>query len=445
MNATTIYALSSGPGPSGVAVIRFSGPEVVRIFEMFCGFLPKPRYAALCHLQNPLEDGVLLDQALVLYFKGPKSFTGEDAGEFHVHGGRAVVADVLAALGSLCFTRMAEAGEFTRRGFENGKLDLVEVEGLGDLISAETSLQKRLALQQMGGAFSSLYDKWRGELIRAQAYLEASLDFSDEGDVGEDIARHAVQPVKDLLTILTGVLSDQHKGEIVREGFHVVIAGLPNAGKSRLMNALAKRDVAIVSDEAGTTRDVIEVKLDLDGMAVVVLDTAGVRDAVNKVEAEGIRRSFATLDRADLVLWVMDGGLPGFDLPSLFVSYEGPLLRVWNKADLVRPQAGDLELVDLVLSAETGEGLDQLIEKIKELAVVSMPSQEGVTITRARHRECIMLAVAALEDFLSGDLNETELRAEDLRKAAFALGRLTGKVDVEDILDHLFFEFCIGK
>lgn len=444
MGGETIYALSSGSDASGVAVIRISGPDVTAILEAFCGFLPKVRRATFCSLCHPQESCRVLDKGLVLYFKGPHSFTGEDVGEFHVHGGRAVVSGMLEALAGLSFTRHAERGEFSRRGFENGKLDLIEVEGLADLIAAETEAQKNLALAQMGGAFSSLYESWRASLIKAQALMEAELDFSDEGDVAAGISSAAHAIVKDLLTNLEGVLADENRGEIVREGLRVVIAGAPNAGKSRLMNLLAQRDVAIVSDEAGTTRDVIEVKLDLAGLAVVIVDTAGVREAENKVEQEGIRRSFAALGNADLVLWLVDGAEPNFDLPGLIEKRGMPFIRVWNKADLGAPPNG-ASLIDIAVSAATGAGVDGLIQMISERAGEMVNLNEGAVITRARHREHLTTARAALIEFQDGDMDDSELRAEDLRRAAFALGRLTGRVDVEDILDQLFYEFCIGK
>ena len=453
MNGQTIYALSSGPGPSGVAVIRFSGPDVANIFRSFCGFLPKPRRACLAVLVDTgapvmashADDTGQLDQALVIYFRGPNSFTGEDVGEFHVHGGRAVIERVLEALARWPNTRMAERGEFSRRAFENGKLDLMEAEGLADLILADTEAQREQALQQMSGAFSALFESWRLRLIEAQAYIEAALDFSDEGDVAADSAARSIEIVKDLLTNMTRVLDDRHRGEIVREGFRVVIAGRPNAGKSSLMNALARRDVAIVSDEAGTTRDVIEVKLDLDGLAVVVLDTAGLRRAQNKVEQEGIRRSLSSLETAHLVLWLIDGAAQDYDLPDDITQLSMPVIKLYNKVDLGAPDEALEGQFDLTISAENGAGLHELVARIGDLASNALTSPDGVMITRARHRSLLLSAISSLDEFLDGDLEDTELRAEDLRRAAFALGRVTGKVDVEDILDHLFFEFCIGK
>ena len=444
MSAETIYALSSGQGVAGVGVIRLSGKGVVEILQGFCGLVPEPRRALLCDLKHPI-DGTFLDQALVLYFKGPKSFTGEDVAEFHVHGGRAVIEGVLSALGALPFTRMAEAGEFSRRGFENGKLDLLEVEGLADLIAADTAAQKSQALQQMRGVFSGLYEQWRADLIYAIALVESALDFSDEGDVPEDIAGEASPRINALYEAIERRLDDGHRGEIVRDGFKVVIAGPPNAGKSALLNALAKRDVAIVSDEAGTTRDVIEVRLDVNGLPVIVSDTAGLRETPSKVEQEGIRRSFQEVDRADFVLWLVDGAAPILDVPDELSGQDKPVLTLWNKLDMGPVDPSFEGKIDLALAAETGQGLGKLIEEIGKQAQRQVGSGEGVLITRARHRDLLLSVLEALGDFLEGDLVDTELRAEDLRRAAFALGRLTGKVDVEDILDKLFVEFCIGK
>jgi len=456
MSAETIYALSSGHwgamGPTGVGVIRVSGSQVRAIIKAFCGDIPRERMASLRTLVNPQTNDPL-DQALVLYFQGPHSFTGEDVVEFHVHGGRAVIGGVLGALSSFAQMRMAEPGEFSRRAFENGKLDLLEVEGLADLIEADTSAQKTQALAQMGGVFSRLYEGWRGDLIHAIALVESALDFSDEGDVPEDIASGAMGQVKLLYEAINSHLDDGHRGEIVRDGYRVAIVGAPNAGKSSLMNGLAQRDVVIVCDEAGTTRDVVEVRLDIDGLSVIVSDTAGLRETTSKVELEGIARSFKQIEQASLILWMIDGTAPEVGLPDQVAASDALVLKIWNKVDLAAVDPAFEREVDLALSAEQGTGLDQLVERISEIAKTHMAqtqmpkgmSFEGVLITRARHRDLLLSALEGLRDFLDGDLSDTELRAEDLRRAAFAIGRLTGKVDVEDILDKLFIEFCIGK
>ena len=304
----TIYALSSGHGRAGVAVIRVSGPAAGRALERLAGALPKPRYAALRTLRSPA--GEVLDGALVLWLPGPRSETGEDMAELHVHGGRAVIAGVLEALGAVDGCRPAEAGEFARRSFENGKIDLTAAEALADLVDADTAAQRRQALRQAGGALARLYDGWRAALIEAQALTEAAIDFADEGDVGEKAAAGAREAVARLLPRLRAHLDDGRRGEILREGFRVAIAGPPNAGKSSLLNALARREAAIVSEEAGTTRDIIEVTLDLGGVPVILSDTAGIRAAEGRVEREGIRRAVAHARAADLVVWLTDAASP---------------------------------------------------------------------------------------------------------------------------------------
>jgi tRNA modification GTPase len=439
---TSIYALSSGHGKAGVAVIRISGPRTGFALHAMAGGLPKPRVAWLAAIRNP-ETGDVLDRGLVLWFPAPRSFTGEDMAELHVHGGRAVLEAVLRALAGLTGLRLAEPGDFARRAFENGKLDLTAAEGLADLIDAETEAQRRQALRQADGALRSLYDGWRERLIAASAMLEAELDFADEADVPESIAATARPAVETLARELAAHLQDARGGEILRDGFHVVIAGPPNAGKSSLLNALARRDAAIVSAEAGTTRDVIEVRLDLGGYPVVLMDTAGIREAGGEIEREGIRRTLDRMRGADLVLWMQDASLPS---PSSVAHPEPegarPAIRIASKSDLAtgRPQ-GDA----VPISAKTGEGLDRLLDMLLDHMRSRIASAEGAAITRARHRAGLTEAHAALLDFIGGDANAIELRAEDLRRAATAIGRITGRVDVEDILDKIFADFCIGK
>lgn len=439
----TIFALSSGPGRAGVAVIRVSGPHVGTALTDIAGSVPAPRLAALRRLRRP-GTGDVLDDALVLFFEGPRSETGEDMGEFHVHGGRAVVQSVLAALGAIEGCRMAEPGEFARRAFHNGKLDLTAVEGLADLVDAETEAQRRQAIRQAGGALARLYDGWRSDLITALALVEAAIDFSDEGDVADETAAAAVPRVEFLLGAVESHLANANRGEIARSGFHVVIAGPPNVGKSSLLNALARRDVAIVSEEAGTTRDVIEVRLDLDGYAVVVSDTAGLREAEGAIEREGMRRTIERARAADLVIWLVDAQAETAEPPPE-VGESARVRWVVNKIDLRRPDLGRFPPGTLAISATTGEGLETLTGRLAEMVRDAASGPDDLTPTQERHRQQLEQAKLHLGAYLAADKSELELRAEDLRLAARALGRLTGRVDPEHVFDQIFSRFCIGK
>jgi tRNA modification GTPase len=433
----TICALASGAGRAGVAVIRISGPSAKALLVQLCGSLPQERRASLRKLSHC---GALLDRGLVLWMPGPCSFTGEDMAELHVHGGRAVVARVLDAVLAGSGVRLAEAGEFANRAFANGKLDLTEVEGLADLINAETEAQARQALAQAEGSARALYEGWREQLLRALALTEAGLDFADEGDVAADVAVEADALAAKLLAAMTAHLADR-RGERLRDGFRVVIAGAPNAGKSSLLNALARRDVAIVSEEAGTTRDVIEVHLDLAGLPVIVTDTAGLREAEGTVEKEGIKRALARMQDADLVLWVVDATAPQWKPISPQIPAKIPQITVLNKIDLAPSVTGG----DLVLSAATDAGLAALVGLLTDRAQAALSASEGsVVVTRARHRAELQGAVAALERFRN-EAMAPELKAEELRAAAQHFGRLTGRIDVEEVLGALFSEFCIGK
>lgn len=445
LGGDTIFALSSGRGRAGVAVVRVSGPRAGDAMSALAGGVPEPRRATLRILTDP-QTGKSLDRALVLYFPGPESFTGEDVAEFHVHGGPAVVAGVIDALAGMPGLVAAEPGAFARRAFENGKLDLTAVEGLADLIDAETRAQRAQALRQSGGALGRRYEGWRDRLVEALALVEAALDFSDEADVPELIARKARPIVSELANEIAGHLDDARAGERLREGFSVVLAGAPNAGKSSLLNALARRDVAIVSDEAGTTRDVLEVHLDLGGLPVTVLDTAGLRVAEGAVESEGVRRALERAAAADLVLWLVDAADPQWSPPAAIAGSAARTLTVLNKTDIADPGPGSgIGGGHMKISATTGTGLAALTERLGALAEVGLDTSEAVVITRARHRQELEIARIALGNFLSGDAEALELRSEDLRTAATALGRLTGRVDVEDVLDRIFAGFCIGK
>jgi tRNA modification GTPase len=442
----TIVALASGPGLAAVAVIRVSGPGTREALEALCGGVPPPRHAALRDIGPPLA--AKLDRGLVLWFPGPSSFTGEDMAELQLHGSRAVIRAALDALLALPGLRLAEPGEFARRAFENGKLDLTEVEGLADLVNAETEAQRRQALAQSEGSLRQLYEGWRAELLQAQARMEAGLDFADEGDVAVDVSVKAGAIVQRLRESIAAHLADR-RGERLRDGFRIVIAGPPNAGKSSLLNALAKRDVAIVSEEAGTTRDVIEVHLDLGGIPVILVDTAGIREARGRVEAEGISRALARVEEADLVLWLVDATAPLWEPPPdidarrrAAMNGVGAEICIVNKIDAARVQ-GAPERIEI--SAKTGEGIDRLIAALQARAAdLAKASTASPPMTRARHRVELEAAQAALLRFGDPDLSP-ELKAEELRIAARHLGRLTGRIDVEEVLGAIFAEFCIGK
>ena len=445
----TIMAPASGAGLAAIAVIRLSGPHARNVLQALCGGAPPARHAALRDIGPPQRPPI--DRGLVLWFPGPASFTGEDMAELHVHGSRAVIRAVIDAVLALPGTKLAEPGEFARRAFENGKLDLTEVEGLADLVNAETEEQRRQALAQSEGSLRALYEAWREELLKAQALIEAGLDFADEGDVIAQVGVKADAIVTNLRNSIARHLADR-SGELLRDGLRVVIAGPPNAGKSSLLNALAKRDVAIVSEEAGTTRDAIEVHLDLGGVPVILIDTAGLREAEGKVEAEGIRRAVARARDAELVLWLVDAAAPQWAAPSGLIPVPGKsgqisakpaLITVLNKIDL-EPGAGTGRDYPRV-SAKTGEGVGHLVETLAEYASTAAEAGDGTPLlTRARHRVELEAAAAALERFGAPTLNP-ELRAEELRLAARHLGRLTGRIDVEEVLGAIFAEFCIGK
>lgn len=429
----TIFAPASGFGRAAVCVIRLSGPGTRMVLQQIAGGVPEARRMSLRKLTDPIT-GIVMDHALAVFFPGPNSFTGEDQAELQIHGGLAVRQAVLGSLADLPGCRAAEAGEFTRRAFLNGRMDLSEVEGLADLIDAETENQRRQALRQLEGGLGKLAESWRARLIEAQALLEAALDFADEGDVPDSLEEQARDAAAQVRVELVKHLSDAGRGERLREGYHVVLAGPPNAGKSTLLNALARRDVAIVSPVAGTTRDVIEVRCDLGGLPVVFADTAGLRKSEDLLEVEGVLRAQARIENADLVIW-----LDPADDPTPPPAGLVDMLHVATKADLaVHGQRG----VDLALSVKTGEGLSQLLDAIGERAASALGGGDAA-ITRERHRVALTDASVALARGL--EQSETELLAEDIRLAVRAVGRISGRVDVEDVLDRLFAAFCIGK
>lgn len=445
--APTIFALSTAPGRAGVAMIRVSGPAAGLVLNVMAAPRGKPRVAVGRRLVHP-RTAEPLDHGIAIWFPGPRSFTGEDVAELQVHGGHAVVKCVLAALAEVPGCRLAEAGEFARRAFDNGKIDLAEAEGLADLIDAQTEAQRRLALRQASGAVSQHYESWRAELIDAIALVEAAIDFSDEADVEAVTYVQAEGIVRSLSAALSHHLDDGHRGEILRDGLRVVLAGPPNVGKSSLLNALARRDAAIVSEEAGTTRDVIEVRLDLEGLPVIVSDTAGIReiDAHALVEREGIRRTLARAHDADLVLWLIDAQAPLVALPEELKPVADRTLLVLNKSDLLGHGVPASLPDDLVaISAKTGDGLGALSQRLAEIAHDRIGTGQDLVVTQVRHRAHLEMAVANLRTFLDGSREQIELRAEDLRQAANALGRITGRIDAEQVLGQIFGRFCIGK
>ena len=439
---STIFALSSAPGRAAIAVVRVSGTRAGAVIDQMAPPRPIDRMSGVRRIRHP-ESGETLDQGVIIWLAGPKTDTSEDIAEFHVHGGIAIVRSVLSAIGSLPGCRLAEPGEFTRRAFENGKIDLAQAEARADLVDAETEAQRRQALRQMSGALSSLYDGWRSQLIEASSLVEAAIDFSDELDVANVALDRAHGLSKNLRAAIAAHLEDGNRGEILREGFRVVLAGAPNVGKSSLLNALARRDAAIVSEEEGTTRDVIEVRLDLEGLPIVISDTAGIRDAQGSVERDGVRRTMASARDAELVIWLSDATAPEVKPPGEIADRGKGVLHVANKIDL--PDASKICCDGLAISAKTGAGIDGLSGRLASLARERIGDVEAPPITRARHRENLSTCLASLDTFLSSVPGEIELRAEDLRRATYALGRITGRVDVEDLLGQVFSRFCIGK
>lgn len=440
--AETIVALASGVGRAGIAVIRLSGPSVRFGLETIVGDVPQPRRAALRRLKDP-NSGEVIDEALVLFFPGPASFTGEDVAELQVHGGRAIISGVIAALTALPGFRLAERGEFTRRAVANGRMDLTSAEGIASLVEAETGSQRRQALRQAGGALERAAMAWRQRLAALLALMEAEIDFPDEEDVPalfQSVRSGAGALLAEVETALRGARS----GERLREGAVMVIAGPPNAGKSTLLNALTQRDVAIVSPIPGTTRDALEVHLDLGGYPVTLIDTAGLRQTADVVEAIGVERARASLDRADLVIW-LEADDARADPPVL----PAPLLRVFTKQDDRQYPPSQTHLPDgfeLGLSARSGAGMSALLERLEQAARTALESGETALVTRERHRRELETVTAHLATVQAADeATPVEFVAEDLRLAVRAIGRLTGRVDIDEIYDVIFREFCIGK
>jgi tRNA modification GTPase len=445
LHEQTIYALASGLAPSAIAIVRVSGSKASGALELLCGHLPTPRMAMLAILKT--SEGNAIDESVVLWFPAPNSSTGEDVAEFQIHGGRAVIAALFDALSHIDGLRPAEPGEFTRRAFENGKLDLTEAEGLDDLIQADTDQQRRQALRQLKGLLGDKAESWRKQIVDASALIEAGIDFSDEGDVPQELQVHALRKVAVLKSEIEKALDASARSERLRDGLIVAIAGLPNAGKSTLLNRLARREVAIVSPYAGTTRDIIEVHLDLGGYPVTLLDTAGVRETDDPVEQEGVRRARQWARDADLVLWLVDASSLSEIPPVSEGENHAPVWLMRNKVDLLKASGENpaRQSSKFDISAEHGEGLSELLAALTAYAQSYFGAGESALIGRERHRMLLRQSVEALSRAEQMAGHGDELMAEELRIAAYALGRLTGRVNVEDLLDVIFREFCIGK
>ncbi|CAO3606753.1 unnamed protein product [Mucor hiemalis] len=456
----TIYALSTSPGKAGVAVVRISGnnaKEAINKMTKRPELISEARKAYMKRIRHPLS-GEVLDRGLVLWFPKPNSFTGEDSVELQIHGGNAVVKSVLDALHELEDFRMAEQGEFARRAFDNDKLDLTELEGLADLLNAETEVQRILALRQAEGGLRKPYENWRSKIIKCMATTEAVIDFGEDENIEEGVMNGVVEDVIELRNLIQSHLNDSHVGEIVRNGIHVAIAGPPNAGKSTLLNLLAKREAAIVSDIPGTTRDIVEVKLNLGGYPVIVSDTAGLRESSDLVEIEGIKRARSRISSSDIKICLLSLG-GGFTLdPIVKDVIDSETYVILNKEDAISDGEKLVDIIERVkketkakkvwsISCATGQGVDIFLKQIVDILKAKFDSSIGnpILITQARHREHLEDCLSSLNTFLSMPDEDIVLSAEELRQAANALGRITGRVDVEDVLDVLFGQFCIGK
>ncbi len=436
MRATTIYAAATPAGRAAIAVIRLSGPDARAVVRLLAGRVPEPRHAELVTLRHPSTHEIL-DRCLLLFFQGPKSETGEDCAEFHLHGSRAILAAVLAVLGDLPNLRQAEPGEFARRAFLNGKLDLAQAEGLADLIDAETQWQRRQAQRQMSGAMHEAVQPWRAALVQASAEVETAIDFAEDVDLAGALPATLATLLRPVLKGLRHELGQAAAAERVRDGVQVVIAGPPNAGKSTLFNALARREAAIVSPLVGTTRDLIEVHLDLEGCPVTLVDTAGLHEGRDPVERIGIDRARRRAGAADLVLWLSEDGLGPADAMGETVW---PIVA---KADHV---ALDARLPGgFYLSVQTGENLAALVDRLTDYTRGIAQVGAAGLLARARHREAFAAAEHALAPLTVAPLPPVEIAAEHLRSARLALDRLIGTVGVEDILGNIFSRFCIGK
>ena len=437
---TTIFAVASGAARSAVAVVRISGPDVQSTLMSLTGRMPQPRRATLMRLRD-ISCNEIIDEAIVLWFPAPASFTGEDCAELQVHGSRAIIAALSRYLAKQPGLRPAEAGEFTRRAFLNGRMDLTQVEGLADLIDAETEQQRRHGLVQLDGELGRKADVWRQDLMGALALTEAEIDFVEESDAPKEVIPQVKMMIAPIIANIQATLQTARSVERMRDGLLVVISGCPNVGKSTFLNAVAQRDVALVSKYAGTTRDALEIFLEIDGLPIKMVDTAGLQETENPVEQSGIAKALHYIEQADLVLWLQEPGMPG-QIPEN-VNKSALVWRVQTKVDL----QDSINLgCNYKISSESGEGIQTLLSDISELAQNRLVAGGCGILLRERHRAAFAETIASLARVCSdGDAHKIELAAEDLRLAARSLGRVTGRTGVEDVLDDIFLRFCIGK
>ena len=442
----TIYALSTGPGVSGVAIIRVSGQDTSKVIKSLTGrHLPKARVATLRKIMN-IDNSELIDEGLILWFPGPQSYTGEDMAEIHIHGGKAVILAVQNEIAKMENCRLAEPGEFTKLAFQNGKINLLKAESIADLISAETEIQRLQAIKIMQGKSSDKFNEIREKLLKLLSFVEAKIDFPDE-DLPQENLKRIKKDSLDVINEIDKILNDQKVGEIIREGFKIAIVGPTNAGKSSLLNNLSNREVAIVSEIAGTTRDVVETHLNIDGYPVIISDTAGIRDSKDEIENKGVKLALKRAENADLKLVVVDA--KSIDIsPFLNDLLKGNAILVVNKLDLIKNKLdNDVSKFDHVLiSLKENLNIDKLISKIKNNLKKRFISEEDILITRERHRQNLVQCTEHLKNFLNkNDKKDFDKAAEDLRLAIRHLGMIVGKVDVEEILGSIFNDFCIGK
>ena len=442
----TIYALSTGPGVSGIAVVRVSGSQTSLVIETLTGkALPKARLATLRKI-NKINTSELIDEAIILWFPGPQSYTGEDMAEFHIHGSKAVIEALHHSISKVENCRLAEAGEFTKLAFQNGKINLLKAESIADLISAETEIQRQQAIKIMNGKSADKFNSLREKLLKILSHVEAKIDFPDE-DLPEDILKNIKKISNEVILNIKKILDDQKVGERIREGFKIAIIGPTNAGKSSLLNHLSNRDVAIVSEIAGTTRDVIETHLNIDGYPVVVSDTAGIRDSKNEIEKKGIKLALDKAENADLKLIVIDAKSIDFKGVLKELMDENAILVV-NKSDLLKEDlSSEIKIFEHVLiSVKNNLNLEDLILKIKNKLKNKFIKSEDILITRERHRQHLKQSLNYLKNFEEkNEAEDFDKAAEDLRLATHHLGMIVGKVDVEEILGSIFNDFCIGK